>query len=431
MRYSVQIILVVLSFAALAPVGAEERPAGTLSLKRAVAIAVSDNPGLAEMRSRYQALAEVPSQVTSLPDPTVTLGAMNFPTDTFNRAQEPMTQLQLGISQTFPFPGKIALRGDIAELSARAAAHSADEARLQLVRRVKHQWWQLYYVNRAMETVARNQGLLEQLIKVAKTKYETGKGLQQDVLLAQLELSKLIDQEIQLEAVRGHQVIQLNTLMDEPPAAVIRLPEDVDLSTPELLPDEQLMSLADASRPLLQRLDADIDTARARLELARRDYYPDFNVGLVHGERTGSNPAPRGGDRADFLSLMVGVKIPLYAGRKQSRAVSQRNIEVQTRRYALLDERGLVRSAIAQSRTDYVRATRQLVLFKTGVVPQAEQTVESMLAGYQVSEVDFLNLVRSQMTLLDYELQYWKALSEAKQALAELQAIVGQEAIYE
>ncbi|MDA1076542.1 MAG: TolC family protein, partial [Proteobacteria bacterium] len=116
---------------------------------------------------------------------------------------------------------------------------------------------------------------------------------------------------------------------------------------------------------------------------------------------------------------------------KQSRAVAQRDLDEQTNRYALQDVRGSVRGAITASMTDYNRARQQLSLFETGIVPQAEQTVKSMLAGYQVSEVDFLNLIRSQMTLFNYELQYWKALIEAKQALAQLDAAVGEGTIYE
>lgn len=402
-----------------------------LVVSEAVAIALRDNPNLAEMQSRYAAMNEIPSQMGTLPDPMISLGAMNFPTDTFDRAQEPMTQLQLGISQAIPFPGKLALRREAAEHEAKAAGHSVEEVRLRLVRQVKHQWWQLYYMDRALETVERNKALLNQFIEVAKTKYETGKGLQQDVLLAQLELSKLIDQTIQLEAIRQQQAIRLNTLMDQPPGTVLVLPGTVDTKTPELASSEVLFATAENARPVLRQLATKIDAANARFSLAKRDRYPDFNVGVVYGERTGSNPLPRGGARSDFLSLMVGVKVPLYAGRKQSKAISQRRLEVQTRRYALLDQRGLVFSAIETAVTDYHRAKQQLILFQTGIVPQAEQTVQSMLSGYQVSEVDFLNLVRSQMTLFNYELQYWKSLSEAKQALAQLEAAVGQEAIYE
>ena len=410
---------------------ADDAIIGALSVDTAVAKAVRDNPSLAEMQSRYFALAEMPSQVGSLPDPMINLGAMNFPVDTFHVDQEPMTQLQFGFSQAFPFPGKLALKQNAAEHDAKAAKHSVAEARLQLARKVKYRWWQFYYIDRALETVDRNQVLLGQFIEVAKTKYETGKGLQQDVLLAQLELSKLIDQKIQLTAIRRQQAIQLNILMDQSPELDITLPREVSRNLPELASETDLYVKAEAVRPLLRQLSTKVDAARSRLDLAKRDYYPDFTVGLAYGDRSGNNPMPRGGARSDFFSVMVGVKVPIYARRKQSKAINQRSLEVQTNRYALLDERALVRGAIASSVTDFSRAKQQISLFESGIVPQAEQTVKSMLAGYQVSEVDFLNLVRSQITLFNYELQYWQALSEAKQALAQLEAAVGEETIYE
>ncbi len=402
-----------------------------LSVEAAVAAAVRNHPSLAEMRTRYEALSAVPSQVGTLPDPMVSFGAMNFPTDTFSRTQEPMTQLQVGLSQMFPFPGKLALKQAAAEHDAKAAGHSVDEARLQLVRKVKNQWWQLHYMDRALETLEQNHALLNQLIEVARTKYETGKGLQQDVLLAQLELSKLIDQKIELEAIRQQQSIQLNILMDLSPEHPISITRERGRMLPDVLAEAQLYQVAEVARPLLRQMQTKIAAAQSRLDLAKRDYYPDFQVGLAYGDRSGSNMPPGGGARADFLSVMVGVQVPIYAGRKQSKAVSQRGLEVQTSRHELQDERALVRGAIAASVTDYHRARQQLTLFESGIVPQAEQTVKSMLAGYQVSEVDFLNLVRSQMTLFSYELQYWKALSEAQQALAQLEATVGEDSIYE
>jgi outer membrane protein TolC len=200
---------------------------------------------------------------------------------------------------------------------------------------------------------------------------------------------------------------------------------------PDLVDETVLYQMAEAARPRLKQMETQIDAAQSRLKLAKRDYYPDFKLGVTYGDRTGDNPLPRGGARSDFVSVMVGVKVPLYAGRKQSKAVSQKNYELQTNRYALLDEKGLVMAAISTAVTDYLRAKQQFSLFGSGIVPQARQTVESMLSGYQVSEVDFLNLVRSQMTLFNYELQYWKALSDAKQALARIEAAVGEESIYE
>jgi outer membrane protein TolC len=402
-----------------------------LTVETAVEIAIRNNPGLAEMQTRYEALAEVPSQVGTLPDPMVSVNAMNFPTDTYDRDQEAMTQLQVGFSQVFPFPGKLSLKEEAAEYDARAAGHSVDELRLQLIKNVKSKWWQLYYMDRALETVDSNQALLRQFITVAKTKYETGTGLQQDVLLSQLELSRLMDQEIQLKAIRRNQAIQLNILMDRPANDPITLPDTVSKMMPNLVDESELYQKAASVRPRLKQMETQIDAAQSRLDLAKRDYYPDFKLGVTYGDRTGDNPLPRGGARSDFVSVMVGVKIPLYAGRKQSKAVSQKSLELQKNRYALLDEKGLVTAEISSAVTDYHRAKQQYSLFGSGIVPQAQQTVQSMLAGYQVSEVDFLNLVRSQMTLFNYELQYWKALSDAKQALARLEAAVGEETVYE
>jgi len=240
-----------------------------------------------------------------------------------------------------------------------------------------------------------------------------------------------MDQEIQLEAIRRNQAIQLNILMDRPANDPITLPDTVSKMMPNLVDESELYQKAASVRPRLKQMETQIDAAKSRLDLAKRDYYPDFKLGVTYGDRTGDNPLPRGGARSDFLSVMVGVKIPLYAGRKQSKAVSQKSLELQKNRYALLDEKGLVTAAISSAVTDYHRAKKQYSLFGSGIVPQAQQTVQSMLAGYQVSEVDFLNLVRSQMTLFNYELQYWKALSDAKQALARLEAAVGEETVYE
>ncbi len=410
---------------------ANEVDSDVLTVEVAAGIAVRDNPGLAAMQARYEAMAEVPSQKSTLPDPMLMIGAMNFPTDSYDRDQEAMTQMQIGFSQVFPFPGKLGFKEEAAEFEAKAALFSVDEMRLKLINNVVSKWWQVYYLDRALETIDINQSLLRQFIEVAKTKYETGKGLQQDVLLSQLELSKLMDKKIHVESLRRNQVIRLNVLMDRPPHAKVVLPEAASKPMPSLLSENDLYVLAEKSRPLLKGKEQSVSAAESRLNLAKRDYYPDFKVTAVYGERDGDNPMPMGGDRSDFLSVMVGVKIPLYGATKQSKAVKQRTNEHQRSRYALLDEKSQVMAGISSAVTDYEQALQQISLFKDGIIPQAKQTVQSMLSGYQVSEVDFLNLVRSQVTLFNYELQYWKALTEANQALSRLKAAVGEETIYE
>ncbi|MEH6711710.1 MAG: TolC family protein [Paraglaciecola polaris] len=404
---------------------------GVLTEQNAIILALENNPNLAQMQARYEAMKSLPSQVGTLPDPILSLGAVNFPTDSFERSQEGMTQLQIGFSQAFPFPGKLDLKEEAAKFNAKAAYFDLTEMRMLLASNVSIKWWQIFYLDRAIETVNRNQNLLRQFVEIANTKYTTGDGLQQDVLLSQLELSKLIDKNIQIVALRENQIIRLNVLMNIAPRNTIRLPNKIDLVEKNILSEQQLYQLASQFRPLLQKHKALISAAKSNLKLAEQEYYPDFNVGVTYGNRTGDNPPYMGGDRADLVSIKLGIKIPLYASTKQSYKVKQRIKEQFKSKYAYYDEINQVRADIATNATNYGRSRQQLSLFESGILPQARQTVQSMLAGYQVSEVDFLNLVRSQVTLFNYELQYWQSVSQSNQALASLQASVGRESIYE
>ncbi len=405
--------------------------ANQLSIEDAVATAVTENPSLAEMQARYEALAEIPSQLGTLPDPILSLNALNLPTDSFSTGQEAMTQMQIGIGQVMPFPGKLALKEGASEYEALAAGNSVEEMRLLLIRNTKSSWWQLYYLDRALEVVDRNQDLLRQFIQVAKTKYEVGDGLQQDTLLAQLELSKLLDQKIRLRAIRRNQAIQLNVLMDTSPAELIVLPDRASTDMPDLIMEDLLYERAESIRPLLKEEENYVNAAQTRLKLAKKQYYPDFRVGVAYGYRSGDNPPPRSDSRSDFLSVMFSVNLPIYQKRKLDRGVDQRSLEVRQSNDSLRDKWAVVRSEISSATTDFLEAKELFNLFQGGIIPQARQTVASMLAGYQVSEVDFLNLIGSQVTLLNYEVQYWKALTDANQALARLQAAVGEERVYE
>jgi outer membrane protein TolC len=405
--------------------------ATVLGLDEAVAMAVADNPNLAQMQARYEARTAIPSQVGTLPDPVLSFNALNLPTDTFNTGQEAMTQMQVGISQRFPYPGKLALHEQESSFEAKAALNSVDETRLGLIRDVRSSWWTLHYLDQALEILARNQELLRQFVEIVRTKYEVGSGLQQDVLLAQLELSKLLDQKIQLTGIRRGEAAQLKKLINRSTLGQITVPTSTNQALPDLADEATLFARADQSRPRLAEIRNKVRAAESRLGLAKKDYYPDFTVGALYGFRRGENPPHVGGSRADFLSVRFSVNLPLYPARKRASAVDQRTSEVLVERYALQNELNAAYAEISQASADYTQAREAYALFGTGIIPQARQTVQSMLAGYQVNEVDFLNLVRSQITLFSYETQYWRSLSVANQALARLYAAVGGEIVHE
>lgn len=403
--------------------------ASTLTLKQAEDLALANNPALHAADSNAVAMAAIPSQAGSLPDPTLSLNALNLPVNSFSTTQENMTQLQLGISQSLPFPGKLGLKQKAAERFAEAAASNRDELRLLLLRNMRVHWWNLSYLDRALMIVQNNQTLLRNLVRVSEAKYKTGKGLQQDVLLAQLELSKLLEKELSLTFERANQVAKLNALLGRESATPVELPNDlpeISSSTPDVV---SLKQWAKDNRPLLTSLSRHIDAASSMVALAEKDYYPDFKLGAAYGFRQGLNPVSRQ-SRSDLGSIMLSMTLPIYTGSKQDRAVDQRKAEKAKAQYSWEDGLNRVNAEIDIAASDLRVAREQLSLFKQGIIPQARQTTASMLAGYQVNKVDFLNLVRAQLSEFNNDIQYWQLYARAQQAEARLAAAAGKKQLY-
>lgn len=230
---------------------------GPLTLDEALAIARAENPKRQAAGAEAEAMAERPSQAGALPDPTVSLKAANLPVDSWSTADEPMTQMQVGLKQTIPFPGK---RG----LLETAATHQSERARWRQIdvearvdRAVREGWWNLFFLDRALETVRKNRALMRQLVRMAESRYALGEGLQQDALLAQLEMTRLIDREDELVSFRRSLEGELNGVMGRPATTPITLGRQADERLPRLLDDDRLIELAMKNAPLLFAKTAD------------------------------------------------------------------------------------------------------------------------------------------------------------------------------
>ncbi len=395
----------------------------TLPLNLAIDQALAGNPGLAEIKARAEASAAIPSQAGSLPDPTVNFEMLNVPTRNFNLRQEDMTMMAVGISQELPFPGKLALREKIAAHEAMAAADSVDEARLRLVREVKQNWWQLFYYDRALNLLDETERVFQQLIDINLANYKVGKGTQQEVLLTQLELSKLKDERLSLISMRHALSARFNALLDRSPEQPVRIPAQAEFKLPSFT-ESALQDKVLQIRPLFSQHRKMLDAASAKVELAKRDFYPDFTVGAGYAFRQNTQA---GQTRSDFANVQLSMNVPIYAGRKQAKAVDQRQSELLQEQYALQDEHHKIRAEIAVKAAEYQHAKEKLLLLEHEIIPQAQQTVNSLLAGYQVSQNNFSDLLRTQQSLFQYQAQYWQALSNTQQLLAELSAEVGAE----
>jgi len=354
---------------------------------------------------------------------------LNLPVDTFSTTEENMTQIQLGFSQAFPFPGKLGLKSEAAEHMATAALQNQQEFRLVLLRNTRIHWWNLAYLDKALEIIRRNQNLLRNLVKIAETKYKTGKGLQQDVLLAQLELSKLLERELKLQAARQRETATLNAILGRSANTEIAIPRLTVAAVEAIQIDTTgLKQWAREHRPMILAMDARVQAADSMVALSEKDYYPDFNLGAGYGFRQGVNPANRQ-SRPDFASIMLTMSVPLYTSTKQDRAVDQRMAEKAQVQFTREDTINQVDADIDSAASDLNIARNQVALFEKGILPQSRQTTASMLAGYQVNKVDFLNLVRAQLSEFNTDIQYWRQVSALHQAEARLAAAAGKDSI--
>lgn len=399
-----------------------------LTLRQAEKLAVEQSPALHAADSNAVAMAAIPLQAGSLPDPTLSLNALNLPVDSFSTSQEAMTQLQLGISQKLPFPGKLGLKQQAAAELAGAAASNRDELRLLLLRNVRIHWWNLAYLDKALQIVKNNQVLLRNLVRVSEAKYKTGTGLQQDVLLAQLELSKLLEKELTLKAESANQRTNLNALLGRDSATPVELPDELPEVAANDIDVAALKLWAKENRPALNALSHSVGAADSMISLAEKEYYPDFTLGAAYGFRSGANP--NGQARSDMASIMLSMTLPIYTGSKQDRAVDQRRAEKAKAEFSRQDGLYRVYAEIDAAASDLRITREQLSLFRLGIIPQAHQTTASMLAGYQVNKVDFLNLVRAQLSEFNNDMQQWQIFARVHQSEARLAAAAGKAYLY-
>jgi len=399
---------------------AEESP---LTLEQALDKALARNPGLAEIRARAAAMKAIPPQAGALPDPTLSFDLLNVPVRSFDLRREDMTMMEVGISQTLPFPGKRALQARAAQQEALAAADSVDEARLRLAREVKAAWWNLFYLDRALAITRDSEKLLLEMVETAQSRYRVGRGEQAEVLMAQLELSKLKDERLEWIGMRHGQTAQFNVLTDRAPEQPVVLPAEAKVVLPVLV-ESQLQEKAGRLSPRFARRRNMLEAAKARVDLAEQDYYPDFTVGAGYGVRQNS---PAGDSRSDFASFRLSMNLPLYADRKQAMAVDQRRSELLQEQYSFQDEHHRTQAEIAAKTAEYDHIKDRMRLLEQEIVPQARLIAESLLARYRVGRTAFSDLLRAELGLFRYQTQYWQFLAQTQQLLAELTALVGEE----
>jgi outer membrane protein TolC len=287
-------------------------------------------------------------------------------------------------------------------------------------------YYELFYVNKAIEVTEKNREILKLLNQIAETKYSVGEGIHTDVFKAQLELSKMIDELIMLNQNRRTLKSKLNTLLYRLPFAPLGDPEEVSLEKFSADPEE-LVKTAAERRPSLQSVKRMVERNQASLKLAERDFYPDFDIKLAYGQRD-DGPAGR---RPDMVSAMVGFNLPLWYKSKQSRKVAESQKDIRATKDQLTAMTNEIRFMMSEKLIDIERAEKQIELLKTGIIPQATLSLDSAIASYRVNKVDFITMLDTQVTLFKYETQYYRLLTDYRKSIAEIEAAVGKFSVEE
>jgi outer membrane protein, heavy metal efflux system len=386
------------------------------NLSTLIETALANNPELKASESRWAGFKSRIKQAGSLDDPMMMLKIQNgIVNDPLNFTKDPMTQKVIGISQQLPFFGKRTLREEVATREAETYHYSHDERRLELIRMVKEAYYQIFFADRSLAIVERNIGILDNFITLAETKYSVGQGAQQDIFKAQLERSKMLDMKISLEQQRKSQVIALNSLLYRSATTPVGTIPDFQIGVAPP-PADRLMALAEENRPALKSLRAQILKGNSSYALAKKEYYPDFNVSFEYMQR----------DKADDMyTTGVTFNLPVHNARREG-MLAEASSEITMATEELNATRNSIATGIADLLAQLERRRKLAELYKLGIIPQAEQSLESATIGYRVNKVDFLTLLDSRVTLFNYEREYYDSMADYQMKKAQLEALVGQ-----
>lgn len=386
-----------------------------LDLATAERLALEQDRSAPALRAAADAMAERAVAQGQLPDPRLRLGAANFPTDTFDRDQEPMTQLQVGVQQAFPPGDTLPLRR--ARMEAMAQAGGADaEARMRMVRRqVREQYLELWYQRRAGDILTRSRGLFEELREVTESQYSAGRKHQQDVLQAGVELALLEDRATRIDTEADRARAALARLIGAEPAA--RALAD---GFPALPPPVTLAELERGlpGHPEMRRERLKVDAGQRGVELARERYKPGWMLDVTYGNRAGDNAD--GSARSDFLSAMVLVDLPLFTDRRQDRVLAAERQDLsaaQLRREDVLRE---LERGLAADYAEWTRLGQRLEGYERDVLPRARENAAAALNAYQSGVGDFSAVMRARLTELDSRLTALRLRVDRARAQARL-----------
>ncbi|MDD2883215.1 MAG: TolC family protein, partial [Rhodoferax sp.] len=420
-------LLLLLSLSSVS-VWAEEVKLPAEELTLLVDTALANNPELKSSQARWQMFANKAKQASSLEDPMFMFKLQNMlAREPFVFNKDPQSAKVIGISQQLPFWGKRAIKQEVANYEAESYKWSIEERKLELARMVKETYYQIWAVDKSMEIVDKNLRILSDFVTIAESKYSVGQGVQQDIYKANLEKSKMIDMQITLKQQRKSLEANLNYLLYRPGTTAIG--PIVDFTLPQVsLSAEQLNQSAAEKRPQIKSLASLTSKGQASHRLAQKEFYPDFNLSFEYMFKDAVSTDMVTDPGYNMFTLGVTFNLP-FQQEKRHAMIAESTSETSMAIEELNGLKNTISYTINDTLAQLERRKKLIELYKGGIIPQAEQSLESAVISYRVNKVDFLTLLDGRMSLFTYERELYESQAEYMMKLAQLEAAIGSDLV--
>ncbi len=392
-----------------------------LILRDLIGEALQNNPQLRSARNQTASAKTRVEQATSWDAPQIGVELYQIPVQSFPNPVKNNMETDYYLQQMIPFPGKLSAMGSAAESNANMADQSYKALERKVIRDLKSAYYDLYLVQHKIRINADNQDLLKSFVDIARKQYEVGMGKQPDILRAQTELSTLVNDGINLQKELKVVEAMINALLSRPTDAALGTVPDINAEAPKWTFD-QLSQLALGTRPELKAMDFNIAMNKSELSLSKREYYPDLMARVMYKNMAFTNN--------DYWSVMVGVSIPLapWSSGKYTAKVEENELNVKKAEDDYNSMRNMTLFEV-QNALVKVQTNGNLVsLYKSTVIPQAEQTLQSTVSVYQTGKTEFLMLIDAYRMVLMSNLDYYMAVMNYMASQADLEQAVGLDA---
>lgn len=390
------------------------------SLPALIDIALGNNAEIGMAQSKARMFESRAGQAGSLDDPMLMFRFQNgIVTSPFDSNLDATTARVIGISQMFPYGGKRELKKDAARYEAESYRFQADERKIELTLMVSEAYYRIYMTRKMRGIAAKTIAVLDDIIKVAETRYSVGQAMQQDVYKARIERAKMEDMLIALDGDEKADTAALNAVLFRPADTPVGAIADFEIAPLKIAPDE-LKKIALENRPALKALGAMIEKKKADVELARREKYPDFTLSFEYMQRVPNEMD----DGYDMYSLGLSLNLPI---RKQAREamVGMASSDMNMTTAELSAAENMITSTIADALARMEKRQRQAEHYRASIIPRAQAAVESARISYGVGKLEFTMLADSLMALQGFERDYYSLLADYMMQRSRLEAAVG------